>query len=224
MEWGWNPDTIIAFATCVATFAAIVAGVFAALSFIQMKRQAREAWAQTAHARRQVEESQKQTLEAKNQSKATLEQLEWAREDRERAQAESIAAWTESENRENNETLRIVLQNLSSAPVNNVRVATRMGTEKNPEYFYAARQEFLPPTGRECHKIEPSKASTDHWPTWKRKPTRNPHPRVDIIFTDARGINWVRKADGRLAKYVDGTKIPGDWKKSTGQNIIPTAE
>ena len=49
MEWGWNPDTVIAVATFVAMLAATAAGIFAGISFVQMKKQALEAEKQTAH-------------------------------------------------------------------------------------------------------------------------------------------------------------------------------
>lgn len=220
MEWGWNPDTLIAIATTLAMFAAMTAGYFARRSYHQMLKQVREAVRQTDAANNQALEAAKQTVEARAQTTATKQQVEWAAEDRKRAQAELVAAWTEATLSDDQETLHVVLQNLSAAPVANVRIATRMGTAKDPEYFYAAREDFLRPTGKECHRIVPSKASSEHWPEWKRKRTRNLYPGVDIIFRDARGIDWIRNADGQLEKYADGERIPGHWKRSTGNQIF----
>lgn len=197
--------------------AAITAGHFARRSYHQTLKQVREAVKQTAAAKKQALEAARQTLEARVQTKATKQQVEWAAEDRKRAQAELVAAWTDVALSDDQESLHVVLQNLSAAPVANVRIATRKGTANDPEYFYAAREDFLRPTGEECHRIVPSKASSEHWPEWKRKRTRNLYPGVDIIFRDARGIDWIRNADGQLEKYADGDRIPGSWKRSTGK-------
>ncbi|SMX74863.1 hypothetical protein [Brevibacterium antiquum] len=218
MEMGWNPDTVIAIATCVAAAAAIVAGIFAARSFVEMKKQASEAEQQTAHARRQAEQSEKQTEEARAQSKAVAEQLEWARVDRERAQAESVAAWTESVGND----LVVVVQNQSLTPIFDVRLATCLGTDNRPKRYYAARKTVLPPSKDDGHKLAPATATIMNLEDWRKKHPKNPLPRVDLIFKDKYGIEWQRHWDGQLHPYESEQPFPTEWLKADGTSLTAT--
>lgn len=220
MEWGNNPDTLIALSTTLAFIAAAIAACFARKSYLQMSRQVDEARKQTASAMRQALASEQQTCQARSQTRAAKQQLDWAVEDRQRAQAEQVSAWTETATSDGKNALRIVLQNLSTAPVTNVRIATRMGTRKEPRYFYATQEDFLKPTGDSPHWIIPAKATGDHWTEWKRTRPRNSYPAVDIIFNDVRGVDWIRNADGQLERYRDGTKIPGHWWRSNDKQMF----
>lgn len=215
MEWGWNPDTVIAISTFVAMLAAIAAGVFAGSSFVQMRRQARESEQQTAQARRQVEESEKQTAHARDQSKAVYEQLEWSRIDRERAQAESVAAWTESVENE----LVVVVQNQSLTPIFDVRLATCLGTDNRPKRFYAARKTVTPPSIDDGHKLSPAAATIMNLDEWRKKHPKNPLPRVDLIFKDKYGIEWQRRWDGQLHPYKSEQPFPPEWLKADGTSL-----
>lgn len=215
MEWGWNPDTVVAVSTFIAMLAAIAAGIFAGISFVQMKRQAREAEQQTAHARRQVEESEKQTQEAREQSAAAAEQLAWARMDRERAQADSIAAWTEPDG----DGVVVVVQNQSLTPIYDVRLAACLGTDNNPRHFYAARKTVIPPSRDNGHRIEPAAATHANFTDWRDKHPRNPLPRVDLIFRDKFGVEWRRRWDGLLERYESDRPFPHDWHRLDGSPL-----
>ena len=201
MEWGWNPDTVVAIATFLAMLAATAAGIFAGISFVQMKKQAREAEKQTAHARQQAE--------------AATKQLEWARIDREREHAESVAAWTEYEGDE----LRVVVQNRSSAPIYDVRLASCLGTKNRPEYYYAARKNMVPPSTGHGHVIDPAWATKAHLDDWISRNPKNPQPRVDLIFYDKFGVQWRRSQDGRLEQFLAQPAIPGDWLDAAGKSL-----
>lgn len=218
MEWDWNPDTVIAIATFVAMLAAIAAGAFAGSSFVQMKKQACEAEQQTAHARRQAEESAKQTEEARAQSAAVSKQLEWARIDRERAQAESVAAWTEADG----DGVVVVVQNQSLTPIFDVRLATCLGTENLPKRFYAARKTVLPPSKDDGHKVSPASATLRNLDAWRKRHPKNPLPRVDLIFKDKYGVEWHRRWDGQLHPYDSNHPFPGDWLKADGTSLVAT--
>lgn len=218
MEWGWNPDTVIAISTFVAMLAAIAAGVFAGRSFIQMKKQASEAEHQTSHARRQVEEAEKQTTQACEQSEAASKQLEWARIDRQRARAESVAGWTESIGDE----LFVVVQNQSLTPIFDVRLATCLGTDNRPKRFYAARKTVLPPSKDDGHKLAPAAATIMNLDDWRKKHPKNPLPRVDLIFKDKYGIEWQRRWDGQLHPYESEQPFPTEWLKADGTSLTTT--
>jgi hypothetical protein len=201
MEWGWNPDTVIAFATIGAMVAAALAAIYAAKSFREMQKQAREAEQQTAHARQQAE--------------AATEQLEWARIDREREHAESVAAWTEYEGDE----LRVIVQNQSSAPIYDVRLASCLGTKAQPEYYYAARKPQVPPSSANNYVIEPAPATKSNLAEWVKRHPRNRQPAVDIIFFDQFGVQWRRKETGRLERFDSTADFPHNWVKGDGKPL-----
>ncbi|AMT93089.1 hypothetical protein A2T55_04225 [Brevibacterium linens] len=201
MEWGWNPDTVIAVATFVAMLAATAAGIFAGISFVQMKKQALEAEKQTAHARQQAE--------------AAAKQLQWARIDREREHAESVAAWTEFED----DNLIVIVQNRSYAPIYDVRLASCLGTQGNPELYYAARKNLVPPSADRGHIIDPAWATKANIDDWVSRHPKNPHPRVDLIFFDKFGVQWRRSQNGRLEKFPNESEIPKEWRDAQGKPL-----
>ena len=206
MGWGWNPDTVIAVATFVAMLAATAAGIFAGISFVQMKKQALEAEKQTAHARQQAE--------------AASKQLEWARIDREREHAESVAAWTELDGND----LKVVVQNRSFAPIYDVRIASCLGTQANPEFYYAARKNMVPPSADRGHIIDPAWATKANLDGWVTRHPKNPHPRVDLIFFDKFGVQWRRRYDGLLERHPTQFEIPSEWRDATGKSLTGKRE
>ena len=204
MEWGWNPDTVIAVATFLAMLAATAAGIFAGISFVQMKKQAREAARQTALVQQQAE--------------AASEQLKIAQTAREREHAESVAAWTEFEG----DDLIVVVQNRSFAPIYDVRLASCLGTRSTAKYYYAARKTLVPPSHDRGHIVNPGLATTANLADWVRRHPKNPHPPVDIIFYDKFGVQWRRDRFGKLEPYEAQDDIPGDWLDANGNPLTST--
>ena len=201
MEWGWNPDTVIAVATAFAALAAAIAGIFAGISFVQMKKQAREAARQTALVQQQAE--------------AASEQLKIAQTAREREHAESVAAWTEFEG----DDLIVVVQNRSFAPIYDVRLASCLGTKSMAKYYYAARKTLVPPSPDRGHVVNPGLATTANLADWVKRHPKNPHPPVDIIFYDKFGVQWRRDRYGKLEPYEAQDDIPGDWLDANGKPL-----
>jgi len=209
MEWGWNPDTIVATATAFAALAAAVAGVFAALSFTQLKRQVEEARNAAAHAERQAD--------------AATRQLRSAEQREERAQAERIAAWTVGDD----ERFELALANASRTPVYDLKIAMVLGTKAAPESHYLASIEVLPPTPAGAERREVEDHHQDRRRGWLKETGRSKNvlPIIEFVFRDASGKIWHRPADGKLEACVCGEGLPADWRRKDGSPVEkPTAQ
>lgn len=170
MEWGWNPDTLEAAATSVAAAAAIIAGIFA--------------WG----AYRAERAAHRLALEAL----ATEQQRdERALAEKERAQAEAVSAWTQHNT--SDETLSLIVQNLSSAPIYSVRLGVVLGRIA----YYAGWVRVLPPTSTPT--VVPLHENTvPRWLEWRATHERVPTVLVEATYADAAGRWWFRNALGAL--------------------------
>lgn len=209
MEWGWNPDSVIAGATVLATLAAMCAGWYAALSFRQLRKQA--------------DDTAKAAAAAQDQANAANRQLEDERNRRQREQAEKFAVWTDhSGDGSEAEKLFVVMQNSSTMPIYDVRIAACLGSTKNPELFYALQPKEVPPSAGGPARLPAAGATQTHWPAFKKRRPKNPCPRVEVIFRDAAGTTWKRDVEGRLDHY-DATEapMPPTWLNHRKEPVVP---
>lgn len=200
MEWGWNPDTIVATATAFAALAAAIAGVFAALSFRQLKRQVAEARNAAAHTERQAD--------------AATRQLRSAEQKEERAQAEQVAAWTTGDD----ERFELALANASRTPVYDLKIAMVLGTKTAPVSYYLARLEVLPPTPASAERREVEDHHQDRRRRWltETRRSKNVLPIIEFTFRDASGRVWHRPVGGGLKACLCGDGLPAGWRRKDG--------
>lgn len=211
MEWGSNPDTVMAAATVVAAIAAITAGFYAARSFSQMRKQA--------------EASMKQLEVVQKQAHVDRERLEADWKHRERAQADAVAGWTdEATGEDGEEKLFVVLQNASAVPVYELRVAVSFETSDGSECRYASTPKFLPPTTSKNEWIVAAPGAQSYWKdVWLKRRTKNRNPLVELVFQDSYGKTWIRSPAGVLREYENEHHFPAHWKKMDGKPLIPSS-
>ncbi|TLP98486.1 hypothetical protein FEF26_04835 [Nesterenkonia salmonea] len=172
--------------------------------------------------RTQANAATQQLHAAQKQAEIARQQFETDSAIRERAQAESVAGWTETSlGDDGEENLHVVLQNTSSAPVYDVRFAVFFPNLKGDECRYAGSPKFLPPTGKENEWNEIAAGAQEYWKhEWLKRRKKNRRPLVELLFHDSTGAAWIRSHEGVLSEYRGTKKYPDYWTKSGGRPLI----
>lgn len=195
MQWGWNPDSLIAWSTFGAGIATVVAMVAAGIA----------GWAALAS----LGSSNRAASASVEQTELLSAQLRCDQERRSRSHAEAISVWTwldpEKVEGRDSEGLLLQLHNASRATIYDLRIAIVLGTETEAKPRYAAQRRSLHPTHvSQPVVVELTPGAIDAWKAWLKQGRRgkNIEPNVEFSFRDAAGARWVRTLQGDLERHL----------------------
>lgn len=204
-----SPEGVTAIATSLATLAAIGAGLFAALSFKNLKKQNDNLAEQKTLISKQVALAKEERATANSLLK--------------KDQASRFLVWTEVIKNDSDQAKNLVLkiQNASSLPVYQILIGIDFGISTKSKVYYLRTLELLPPTGPEAEVVDISVIRPDvltKWHEWHPSRTVNKAPKIEIFFRDVNQNYWNRKADGVLAESTKQDGVPKHWARLSAEN------
>lgn len=114
-----------------------------------------------------------------------------------RQQAEMVSAWSVVREGDDGEFhVELLVQNLASAPIYEVR----LGLEIGGPCFYAGWARIVPPSVRDPLLVPVAKNGHETWRKWVKGRATKAAPYVELTFCDTAGTWWHRDTRGALVE------------------------